>query len=108
MRKTIVILERIIFCIIRRVNVNEFDLSTELLFKGVECDEVVALDDEVFADCAVLIPLDVRYVLFTVGGVAFPVGENFRIEHPVDFVLCKRFIEEDLFALLLFLCLATL
>ena len=32
-----------------RVNVNEFDLSAELLFEGVECDEVVALDNEVFA-----------------------------------------------------------
>ena len=90
------------------IGVNEFDLSAELLLEGVECDEVVAFDDEVFTDNPVLVPLDIHYVLFTFSRVAFPVGEDFRIEHPVDFVLGKDFVEEDLFALLRFFRLPAL
>ena len=107
MVKIIVIAETITSSVIRWINVNQFDLSTELLFEGMERDEIVALDNEVFANRAVLVPLDVRYVLFTVSSVAFPVREHLWIEHPIDFVLCKGFVEEDFFALLLFLCLPT-
>ena len=42
----------------------------ELLFEGVECDEVVAFNDEVFANDAILVTLYVRYTLFTINGVA--------------------------------------
>ena len=45
------------FRIIRRINVNEFDLSAELLFQGMECDEVIAFDDKVLAYRAVFIAL---------------------------------------------------
>ena len=102
MIKVIIIAETVTSGVIWRVDVNEFDLSAELLFEGVEGDEVIAFDDKVFANCAVVIALDVRYVLFTVDGVAFPVREDFRIEHSVDFVLREGFVEENLLALLLF------
>ena len=108
MFETIIVVKTIPINIIRRVDVNQFDLSSELLFEGMESDEVVAFDDKVFANRAVFVPLDIRYVLFTCGGVAFPISEDFRIEHPIDFVLCKDFVEEDLFALFLFLCLSSL
>ena len=57
MVKTIVVAETITSGVIWRVNVNQFDLSVELLFEGVECNEIVAFDDEVFANDAVLIAL---------------------------------------------------
>ena len=94
------------FSVIRRIYVNEFDLSAELLFEGVEGDEVVAFDDEVFAYRVVVVALDLGYVLFTFNSVAFPVGKYFRIEQLIDFVLCKDFVEENLFALFFFLCLS--
>ena len=37
------------FRIIRWININQFDLSAELLFEGVKHYEVVAFDDDVFA-----------------------------------------------------------
>ena len=57
---------------------------------------------------AVFIPLDVRYILLTVSGVAFPIRKYLRIKHPIDFVLRKDFVEEYLFAFLLFFRLSTL
>ncbi len=43
--------------VIRRVNVNQFDLAAELFFEGVECNEVIALDDEILANDTLLVPL---------------------------------------------------
>ena len=104
----IVVGENICFstCIIRRIDINQFDLSAKLLFEGVECDEVVAFDDKVFAYCAIVVALDLCNVLFICGGVAFPVGKHFRIKHTIDFILCEDFVEENLFAFLLLLCLS--
>ena len=108
MIERIIIGENIRFstCIIWRVNINQFDLSSELLFESMECNEVIAFDDKVFADRAVVVAFNVRYVLFTCGGVAFPAGKHLWIKHPIDFVLCKDFVEENLFTFLLFLCLS--
>lgn len=60
MIESIVISEdvRLSTCIIRRVNINQFDLSTKLLFEGMECDEVVALDDEILAEDAFFVALE--------------------------------------------------
>ena len=79
MVKTVVITETISSCVIRRVNVNQFDLATELLFKRVKRDEVVTLNNEIFADNSVLVPLDVRYVLLAISRIAFPVREDFGV-----------------------------
>ena len=48
-----------------------FILPRKLFFEGVKCDEVIAFDDEVFSDCAVLVALDRCYVLFPVSSMAF-------------------------------------
>jgi len=45
-------------CIIGRVNVNEFDLSAELLLKRVKRDEIIAFDNKVLAKNTVRIPLE--------------------------------------------------
>ena len=55
-----------------RVNVNQFDLSAELLFEGVECDEVVTLDDEVFAYHAVRISFEGGNPLFNILIMIYP------------------------------------
>ncbi len=57
MVKVIVVTEAVGPRVIGWVNVDEFDLSAKLLFEGVERDEVVALDNEVFTDNPVRISL---------------------------------------------------
>ena len=94
MVKTIVVAETITSGVIGWVDINEFDLSAELLFEGVKADEVIAFDDEVLAYRAVFVSLDVCYGLFTFSSVVLPVGKHFRIEHLIDFVLCEDFVEE--------------
>ena len=47
--------------IIRWININKFYLAAELLFHGVEGNEVVALDDEVLSDNSVLITTKGRF-----------------------------------------------
>ena len=64
MVKTIIITETITSGIIRWINVNQFDLSAKLLFEGMECDEVVAFDDEIFANDAVFVPLNFPNFIF--------------------------------------------
>jgi len=49
MIKIIVIFERIFTSVIWRINVNEFDLAAELLLEAMQDDEVVAFDNEIFA-----------------------------------------------------------
>ena len=60
------------FRIIRWINVNQFDLSAELLFEGVEGDEVVAFDDKVFAYRAVLISLKFTNLIFIILITIYP------------------------------------
>ena len=66
MVKAIIVAETITSGVIRRVNINQFDLRAELLFEGVECYEVVALDDEVFAYRAILISLKFTNLIFNI------------------------------------------
>ena len=64
MVKTIVVAEAIGSRVIRWINVNQFDLSTELLFEGVERDEVVAFDDDVLANDTVFVSFKVANLIF--------------------------------------------
>ena len=47
MVKSIVVVEAIIACVIRRVNVDKLDFVLESRFEGVEGDEIVAFEEEV-------------------------------------------------------------
>ncbi len=55
MIEAIVIAKTIIPCVIRWVNVNQFDLSAKLMFEGVKGDEIIPFDNQVFAYGAVFI-----------------------------------------------------
>jgi hypothetical protein len=57
MVKVIVVTEAVGSRVIGWVDVDEFDLSAKLLLEGVECDEVVALDNEIFTNNSVCISL---------------------------------------------------
>ena len=70
--KTIVIAKTITSGVIRRVNIDQFDPPVELLFEGVEGDEVVAFDDEIFADDAVLISLKFTNLIFRILITIYP------------------------------------
>lgn len=64
MVKVIVIAETITSGIIGWVDIDKFDLSAKLLFDGVECDEVVTLDNKVFTNDTVLISLKFANLIF--------------------------------------------
>ena len=61
MVESVVIGENICFStsIIWWVNVNQFDLSAELLFEGVKGDEIIPFDNQIFAYRAVLIAIQI-------------------------------------------------
>ena len=64
MVKTIVVTETIGSGVVGWVDVNEFDLPVELLFEGMEGDEVVAFDDEVLANDTVFVSFKVANLIF--------------------------------------------
>ena len=64
-------------CVIRRISINKFDLSAELLFEGVECYQVVAFDDEIFAYYPVRLSFEGGNLLFNILIMIYP---------PLDFV----------------------
>ncbi len=74
MFKTIIVAKTIAINIIWWVNINQFDLPAELLFEGVEGNEVVTFDDEVFAYNPVFVPFEcANFVLFIVNTPPFTI-----------------------------------
>jgi hypothetical protein len=53
MLNTIVVMRKSTPCVIRRINVNTLDLTSELLFECFQCQEVIAKDESVIENIVV-------------------------------------------------------
>jgi len=80
MIEIIIIAKRVIPRVIRRVNVNQLHLPAKLGFESVQGKQVVAFEDQVLADHAVLVAFEVRHLLFAVGRVTREVRQHLRIK----------------------------
>ena len=115
----VIVRKRIVPCVVRRVDVDELHFPREFLFEGVEGDEVVAFDDEIFGDRAVGTSLVIdrtirmfiakftdRYLAIT--SMPTTVHEGFRLVEPIDLIPVDDLVVEPFATLCVVFCHARL
>ena len=84
----VVITKSVTSCIIRRIDIDELDFAREARMERVESEEIVAFDQEILTEIAVLIPeLDIVRVRDSTDAVYidfFKFCQDFRLSERID------------------------
>ena len=95
MWKFIVIFKTIVFCVIRRVNINQLNFAFKLRGKRMQGYQIIAFDNEIFGGRTVWMAFDFANGLFAVCSVAREFWECFCVKKSVNFIKSKRLIKKD-------------
>lgn len=93
MVKRVVILKPIFASVIRRINVNQLHFAGIVLTQGVECQKVVALDDEI------ILARQARNIRYTLCSVMLKTCKCLRFGQAVNLVGSKYLVPKHLIPL---------